>query len=229
MLIGNGFYEIMKKYNYLPGNEKPGIAFNEQDSLTRENFVFTPLDSVIGNNIITLLKNDWPFTKDRSIKSNISILKANNFLDSIAIKYTDKKITYVDAYLEAASISLRRDNIKDYLKYMNLLIYKYPGLKNIQTATKYFYEQNKINPQDYTSKRLGIIYLYNKDYENAINYLNESYKSNSKDAEVLYHLSLAHFEKQNYKLALEYINKSLIINPIHSKYISLKNKMERWL
>lgn len=226
MLIGNGFYEKMKKYNYLPGNEKPHIAFNEQDSLTRENFVFTTLDSVIGNNIITLLKNDWPFTKDRSIKSNISILKANNFLDSIAIKYTDKKITYVDAYLEAASIALRRDNIKGYLKYMNLLIYKYPGLKNIQTATKYFYEQKKINPQDYTSKRLGIIYLYNKDYENAINHLTESYKSNAKDAEVLYHLSLTHFEKQNYKLALDYINKSLIINPNNSKYILLKNKIK---
>ncbi len=225
MLIGKAFYETMKKLNYLPKKENPQILFEKQDSITRENFVFTKLDSIIGNNVVTLLKNDWPFTNSKSPLSNMELLNPKDFLDSISLKYIENKISYSDAYLEAATINLRLDNIIDYLDYMNILIYKYPGLKDIKTAIKYFYEQRKVNPQDYTSKRLGIISIYNNDFTSAIKYLNESFKSNPKDEEVLYNLAFANTKLNNIDSANEYIRKCLELNPKNSKCLLFKKKL----
>lgn len=223
--IGKAFYEFMNKLNYLPQNINPRISFDKQDSVTRENLMFTPLDSIIGYNIVTLLKNDWPFSPKKSNQSNKELLKPKNYLDSISLKYIENKISFVDAYLEAATTSLRRDNIKDYLKYMNLLIYKYPGLKDINTAVKYFYEQKKVNPLDYTLKRLGMISLLKKDYDKAIDYLTESLKSNPDDINILYNLSFAYTEKKNYKDGLKFISKCLKIDPKDTNCLNLKNKI----
>ena len=227
ILMGNAFYESMERHNFLPKYEKAQIPFNQQDSLTRANFVFTKLDSVIGIDIVTILKNEWPFTIDKSNLPGNTSTKPRDYLDSIALKYTEKKISSTDAYLEAASINLNKDNIQDYMKYMNVLIYKYPGLKDIKTALKYFYKQKKVNPQDYTPKRLGIISIYTKDYDDAINYLNDSYKSTPEDTEILYNLALAYFEKKNYEEAIRFINQALKLDPKNSDCLLLKDRISK--
>lgn len=227
MLIGKAFYETMQKMNYLPKNENPQIQFAKQDSTTRANFVFTKLDSIIGNNIVELLKNDWPFTKIKTAKSNEEILNPKNYVDSISLQYIENKISYADAYLEAATINLRRDNIEEYLKYMNILIYKYPGLKDIKTAIKYFYEQRKVDPKDYTNKRLGKISILNKEYEKAIQYLNESLKLNPIDDEVLYNLAFAYAEIKNYNSANEFVKKCLQINPLNKNGLKLQSRLNK--
>ncbi|MBK8944603.1 MAG: hypothetical protein IPM32_04945 [Ignavibacteriae bacterium] len=225
LLIGKAFYETMEKHNYLPQNKNSQIHFAKQDSATRANFVFTKLDSIIGNNIVELLKNDWPFTKIKTAKSNEQILAPKNYIDSISFQYIENKISFADAYLKAATLNLQRDNIKEYLKYMNILIYKYPGLKDIKTAIKYFYEQRKVNPQDYTNKRLGKISILTNEYDKAIQYFNESLKQNPLDDEVLYNLALAYTQNKNYRLAKDFIKKCLAINPINSDCLKLKNSL----
>ncbi len=62
-LMGKAFYDCMAKEGYLPKTENAEVPFDEQDSLTRADFVFTRLDSSIGNDNITLLKNNWPYVK----------------------------------------------------------------------------------------------------------------------------------------------------------------------
>jgi len=157
LLIGKAYYEVMERKGILPENGDPKIPFEKQDSLTRANFMFTELDSVIGGYLVAVLKNDWPFNKQANNSDRGRIFNPESFKDSIAVEYIEKKISWSDACLKAATEYLKKDDIKNYLKYMNVLIYRYPFLKDINTAVRYFYDQGKINPSDYTQKRLELI------------------------------------------------------------------------
>ena len=193
-LIGKAFYDSMEKQKYLPKTERAEIPFNQQDSLTRADFIFSKLDSVIGNDNIIMLKSDWPFVnKGKSVKELhdkdiVALLKPKDFIDSLAMDNIEGKITWIDAHLTAAATYLRRENIKDYLKHMNILIYQYPNLKNINSAVKFFYEQHKINMADYTTKRVGLIALYTGQFDEAIKLLTEAFKLDPKDPMLLYFL-----------------------------------------
>ncbi len=212
-LMGRSFYEVMKKFDYLPKYAEPQVPFEKQDSITRANFVFTAFDSVVAKDIVLLLKHDWPFVKQKENIPYKILFNPKNIVDTVAIEYIGKKISWVDAHLKIATELLRKDNVKGFLKYMNVLIYQYSGLKDIHTAINYFYYQKKINPADYTTKRLGLIALYNNEFDTAINYLTESYKSNKDDAQILYNLALAYTRKQNKKLASNYLIEYFKINP----------------
>ncbi len=221
-LMGKAFYDVMERSGYLPEYEKPAIPFAEQDSVTRANFMFTKLDSVIGNNIIALLKNDWPFVKDNRDPATENVYNKGNFIDSIASEFMGNKISWADAHLQAATVYLKRDDIKDYLNYMNVLIYQYPNLKNLRTALKYFYERHEINPRDYTIKRLGIISLYNENYADAIRNLTMCYKSDPNDTLVLYSLAEGYFRIKKFDAAESLIERCLKINPHYPGANNLK-------
>lgn len=224
-LIGKAFYNSMKKLGYLPKDKNPNIPFSEQDSLTCADFMFTKLDSVIGDDNIILLKNDWPYVKNPRTLSAEQLLQQKDFIDSIAIGYIEKKISWADSHLEAATYYLRRDDIKKYLKYINVLIYQYPNLKNFNSALKYFYERHKINPADYTTKRLGIIEVYRGNYDVAVKYLTEVSKSHPEDALVLYYLAEAYLQKKNFNLALRTVNHCLELEPSNPEVKNLKKKV----
>ena len=68
------------------------------------------------------------------------------------------------------------------------MIYQYPGLRNLDTILKYFYERNKLDLADYTPKRNGLLALYIGNFNNAIKYLDEANKSKPNDPLVLYNL-----------------------------------------
>ena len=146
-LMGKAFYDYMGKNGYLPKTENAKIPFKEQDSLTCANFVFTKLDSVMGTDFVRLLKIDWPYVKQRvnisefQPKDFIKLLQPKNFVDSIAMYRVENKVSWIDAHFMAATFYLRRDNLKEYLKYINVLLYQYPGLRDLDSILKYFYER----------------------------------------------------------------------------------------
>ncbi|MGE5861926.1 MAG: GDSL-type esterase/lipase family protein, partial [Ignavibacteria bacterium] len=218
-IMGKAFYDCMEKHGYLPNTEKAVIPFADQDSLTRAHFVFTKLDSLTGNNYIKILKTDWPFVNQRAAisgfqqKDFINLFKPRDFIDSIAMYTIENKVSWIDAHFIAATFYLRKDEIKEYLKYVNVLIYQYPGFRDLDGVIRYFYEKNKINLADYTPKRNGLLALYIGNFDNAIRHLTEAYKSNPKDTAVLYNLSLAYSKKKDLKTALTFINKCLSVNP----------------
>jgi tetratricopeptide (TPR) repeat protein len=228
-LIGKAFYEIMQENGNIPGTEDAAVAFNLQDSVTRVDYMFTDLDSVIGNYSIILLKNAWPFVKRRDSQISKNIFIQSNFIDSIALEVIEKKISWSDAHLNASIQYLKRDDIKNHIKHMNILVYQYPFLKDYNTALRYFYERNKLNPGDFTLKKMGIISLYNKNYDDAIRYLTQSNQSDSSDIQVLYNLALAYKGKQDFKSALVTINKCLNIDPDHAEAIRLKNQLKNMM
>ena len=57
-LLGKAYYDVMVKSGFLPKYEKPEIPFAVQDSITCAGFMFTQLDSLIGNDVIKMLKSD---------------------------------------------------------------------------------------------------------------------------------------------------------------------------
>jgi len=230
-LMGKAFYDCMEKKRYLPKTENPKVPFDEQDSLTRANFVFTKLDSIMGNYFVRVLKTDWPYVKQRAAisefqeKDFLNLFKPKDFIDSIAMYRIENKVSWVDAHFIAATYYLRRDNIKEYLKYIDVLIYQYSGFRDLDGVLKYFYEQNKIDLADYTPKRNGLMALYIGNFDNAIKYLTEAYKSDSKDPLVLYNLSLAYSKKKDFKTALTIINKCLTVNPNYPEAENLKQQI----
>ena len=221
----------MKKHGYLPKKENAKVPFNEQDSLTRANFVFTKLDSVLGNYFIKLLKTDWPYIKQRTAISEfqerdfVNLFQPKDFIDSLAMFRIEDKVSWVDAHLIAATYHLRRDELKEYLKYMNVLIYQYPNLRDLDGALRFFYKQRKIDLKDYTPKRNGLMALYIGNIDNAIRHLTEAYKSGPEDPIVLYNLSLAYSKKKDFKTALTLINQCLTANPNYPEANNLKQQI----
>ena len=230
-LMGKAFYDCMEKEGYLPKTENSTIPFAEQDSLTRADFMFTRLDSIMGNDGVTILKDNWPYVKKSKVMSDfqqkdfVELLQPKDFTDSIAMYKIEGKISWTDAHLLAAATYLKRDDIKDYLKHIDILLYQYPALKDFNTLITYFYYRNKIDMSDYTSKRLGIIQMYRGKYGDAVKELTEAYNSNPKDPTVLYNLSLAYSKKKDFKLALEIIERCLVLKPNYPEAINLKQQI----
>ena len=234
-LMGKAFYDCMEKEGYLPKTENAEIPFAEQDSVTRADFFFSKLDSAIGNDNITLLKKNWPYVKKSIVMSEFSqqdfidLLRPKDFIDTIAVYKTEGRLSWNQAHLLAATTYLKRDDIKDYLRHMNILIYQYPAFKDLNTLVTYFYHKNEIDLSDYTPKRFGIIELYRGKYDMAIKYLANAYSSNPKDTMVLYNLSLAYSKKEDYKKALDMINKCLVLNPKYPEANNLKRQIQNQL
>ncbi len=230
-LMGKAFYNCMEEYSDLPKTEKPKIPFVEQDSLTRADFVFSRLDSIIGDDEITVLKHNWPYVKKSIVMSDFNekdfadLFHPKDFIDSIAMYKIEGRLSWNQAHLLAAATYLKRDDIKDYLRHMNILMYQYPALKNLNTLVTYFYHRNEIDLSDYTPKRFGMIQLYRGKYDDALKYLTKAYSADPNDPMVLYNLSLAYSKKQNYKIALEAINKCLKVDPKYPEAIYLKRQI----
>jgi len=238
-LIGKAYYEAMEQASYLPKNEKAQIPFSAQDSLTILDFMFSDLDSTIGNCKILLLKNDWPFIEKWQKKSIGLLFNPKNFLDSIALDFMLNKISWADAHLTAAAAYLKRNDVGGYLRHMDILLYQYSivveyydqvsltlmQMKLYDTTLKYLNARYKIEPNDYSAKWLGNIALFKGNVDEAIKYLTKSCALNSTDAQVLYNLAGAYYQKKMYDAALNTINKCLSIEPNYPQANILKQQL----
>lgn len=238
-LMGKAYYEAMEQAGYLPKNEKPQIPFSSQDSLTRIDFTFSDLDSTIGNCRMLLLQNDWPFIEKWQKKPTRLLFTPKNFLDSIAFNFMMNKISWADAHLNAADAYLKKHDVNGYLKHMDILLYQYPivveyydqisltllQMQLYDTAIKYLHARYKIEPDDYSAKWIGNIALFKGNADEAINYLTISYELNSTDAQVLYNLAGAYYQKKLYNAALNTINNCLNIEPNYPQANNLKQQL----
>jgi tetratricopeptide (TPR) repeat protein len=155
----------------------------------------------------------------------VNLLKPKDFIESIAVRKMEG-LSWVDAHLLAARTYLLNDDIKDYMRHIDVLQYQFPLLGDFNSIVSYFYYRKKLNLDDYTAKRVGIIQLYRGEFNEAIKYLSEAYKADPKDTLVLYNLSLAHVKKKEYKTALSTIEKCLALNPKYSEAKDLKQQIQ---
>ena len=223
MMLGKLFFEKMEQSNYLPDTERANLSDNTQDSITLANFNFTVLDSTLGDFRIKILKNDWPFVDKKEKLPTSKLLHLKNRADSLAAEYLDNNITWEKAHRELAVYFLAQNNLNAFLEEMDAVISQYPvvveyydyvanvliQLKEYGKAFKYLKAGYDIKPNAFKTKWLGTITLYNNELESAEKYLNESLKYDANDAQVWYNLAGVYVKRNDYKKALELVNKAV--------------------
>lgn len=226
-LMGNLYFNAMKKYDFLPKGLNPVIDEKTVDSLVYAYYNYTPLDSTVADFRIRKLKNDWPFIKPEMKKPVTQLIQLQNIIDSTAIYLIDGRISREQARLDIAKYYLIKGNFEDYSTEMHALIEEFPFLvKYYNTAAKeliiagkyslaYPFLQQGFNkkPDAFSSKWLGMINLSQKYVDDAIYYLEISLDHNSQDPQTLYNITGAYAEKKDFKKALDAINRCLQQNP----------------
>lgn len=239
-LIGKSFFEVMDKNNLLPKSQK---IINDQtlDSLTNENVYITKLDSVISRYRILVLKNDWPFSEPKTVAYMLKLFNQQNFVDSIAVKVLDNRYSWEQAHRETAEYYLRRKDYKEFAKEVNVLITQYPFVKEYYSFAvdqllfakrfddvyPFLLKAQKRFPGALYAKWIGIIDLSKENVNSAIQYLNESLKYASNDAQVYFNLAGAYAKKKMFNEALTSINNCMAVNPNYPGAAGLKGQLSQ--
>ena len=139
-----------------------------------------------------------------------------------------------------ASYYLGRKNINSFIEEMDALISQYPLiveyydyvanvlilLKDYKRTYKYLKTGYDIKPNTFKTKWLGIIDLYNNKLESAEKYLNESLGYDANDPQVWYNLAGIYVKKNNYKKALELVNKAVSLKPNYTEAVNLERQLQ---
>jgi tetratricopeptide (TPR) repeat protein len=238
-LMGNLYFNAMKKYHFLPKGIDPAMNENMADSLVEKYYNFTALDSTIADFRIKILKNDWPYIKPEMKKLRNQIIRRNDFIDSTAIKVIDGRITRERARLDIANFYLRRGDFNEYSTEMHALTEEFPFLyKHYSNAAKKLIKAKKYSlaysilqkgfnkkPDAFNSKWLGIINLSHKYVDDAIYYLQKSLAYNDRDPQTLYNITGAYAEQKKFDEALDAINRCLQLEPNFPRAASIRDQL----
>jgi hypothetical protein len=239
-ILGKLFFEKMEQSNYLPNDKAADISAEKQDSITIANFNFTRLDSIISDFRIKLLKNDWPFVNKKDKIPNSKVLALKNFEDSLAAEVLDDNITWEEGHRKMAAYSLVKRNLESFLGEMDALISQYPVIveyydyvakvliekNDYRRAYKYLKNGYYIKANAFKTKWLGTIDLYNNELESAEMYLNESLDYDKSDSQVWYNLAGIYVKREDYKKALELVNKSLTLKLNYPEAVRLQKQLQ---
>ena len=230
LTIGELFFEKIKSAQLLPMRIEKVNNVENQDSIARANFNFTRLDSISSNYRITNLLNEWPF-KSQKDESAILRIPRKNLIDSLGYEIVFNNVNWQTAHFEAASWYLSRKNYNQFAREIKNIISQYPFLykyynhaaeelirvKEYELA-KYFLEQkDKLKPEYFTSKWIGNISLFQKNYRKAIKYLEKSLEFENTDFQVYYNLGLAYLSIGEKDLCIKYLRNCLALNKNYSQ------------
>jgi len=239
-LIGNLFYNAMKKNGFLPTSETSDLDENTVDSLVYAYYNFTPLDSTIADFRIKILKNDWPYINPANQQPRNRLIRLNSLIDSLSIEVIDGRISREGARLKVATNYLKQNQFDDYATEMAALIDEFPFLykyynnaaRELISAGKfsrayYFLKRGFDRQQNaFNSKWLGIIDLSQGFVEDAIVYLETSLRYDNKDAQTYFNITGAYAQKKEFNKALESINKCLQINPEFQRAEQIRRQLQ---
>jgi tetratricopeptide (TPR) repeat protein len=113
--------------------------------------------------------------------------------------------------------------VVEYYDYIaNVLI----PLQDYKKAYKYVMMGYAVKPSAFNSKWLGTLDLYKDNLDSAEKYLNESLDFNEMDSQVWYNLAGVYVKKDDYKKALELVNKALSLNPNYPEAVNLQRQLQ---
>lgn len=240
-LMGKAFFESMKFNGYLPDTEPIQSSDEQQDSLTKANFIFSRLDSIQASYRITALKNKWPFVNDNQTIPAIKLLKPANYIDSLIYDATVGDLDWEKLHRKAAEWYLRRGELENYKEQMDILISQFPFVVEYYNSTAYeflkigkfdiaysYLEKGyRLKTDAFSSKWLGIIDLSRGYNENATKFLEKSLSFDPKDSQVLFNLAGAYSRLKLYDKSLTAINSCLQNDPAFPGASDLKGQVER--
>jgi tetratricopeptide (TPR) repeat protein len=240
-LIGKIFFESMKSIGILPDTEPIILTDEQQDSLTKANFIFSKLDSIQAAYRITALKNKWPFIKDNQSIPVIELLKPANYIDSLIYNGTVGDLDWEKLHRKAAEWYLKHGELENYKEQMDILISQFPFVIDYYNSTSYeflkigrydiaysYLEKGfLLKPDAFSSKWLGIIDLSKGNNESAVKFLAKSLSFDPKDSQVLFNLAGAYSRLELYDKSLAIINSCLQIDSAFPGAANLKSQVER--
>jgi len=226
-LMGKTFFESMKLNRYLPDAEPIQLSDEQQDSLTKANFIFSKLDSIQASYRITALKNKWPFVNDYQSIPTIKLLNPANYIDSLIYDATVGDLDWEKLHRKAAEWYLGHGELENYKEQMDVLISQFPFVIEYYNSTAYeflkigkfdiaysYLEKGfRLKADAFSSKWLGIIDLSKGHNESAVKYLEKSLSFDPKDSQVLFNLAGAYSRLKLYDKSLTTINSCLQIDP----------------
>jgi len=225
-LMGKIYVEEMKRLGYLPIQQSEKLDDTELDNLVISNFAFSRLDSIISEIRLVGLLNDWPFV-DIPDFSFLNDLDLRDRIDSIAYGIAVENKNWEIGHKKAAEWYLARKDYLNFAKEMDVLISQYPfklslydqasvellNVKEYDLAYRFLLGRYTESPDAFTSKWIGNISLTEGKVNDAIKYLEHSIRMDDSDAQVLYNLTGAYIQKEEIKVALEFLEKCIKINP----------------
>jgi len=237
-LMGRIYFEEMKGLGYLPKARPEKFQDAKLDSLVISNFAFSRLDSVVSQIRLTGLLNDWPFV-DNPDFSFLNDLELRDKIDSIAYGIAIENKNWEIGHKQAAEWYLANEDYLSFAKEMNVLISQYPfklsfydrasaellNEKEYELVNPFLLARYKEAPDAFASKWLGNILLNKGETDEAIKYFKQSIMIDSSDAQVLYNLAGAHIQKEEYKVALEFLDKCIKNNPEFPNAKTLKEQL----
>lgn len=238
LLIGKYFYNSIIENDLLPekiSNNK--VAFI-QDSLVRNNFSFTKLDSIASNYRIYNLLNDWPF-KERNIRLLPKAPKER--INLLGYKIVFEQLNWRSAHQKAYRWYFEHNEFKNFADEIRVLLSQYPykldyynfaaekllSKKQFNLALYFIEKRNKISPDAFSTKWLGISSLVNKNYKIAIEYFLKSLTYKDNDTQTLYNLALAYYNIGEYKNSERFLKSCLVIEPNNKSANALLNQVNR--
>ncbi len=239
--IGDLYYSEMEKNGNLPSTKPLALSNRQQDSSTVASFPFGRLDSVIGRYRIQLLKNDWPYIAKKNKIPDAVLLRPNDHIDSIAFSLVEDRTEWSVAHKKAAEWYVLKNDMPSFTLTMNSLINQYPIVteyydyaatallekKDYDAAYTFLMKRIAIEPDAYSTKWLGTISLFRNQIAAAEKYLNQSIRFDGKDPQVWYNLSGVYVQEENYRSALESVNRALSLNSQYPDALVLQRKLEQ--
>jgi lysophospholipase L1-like esterase len=240
-IMGKAFFESMKINSYLPDTEPIQLSDEQQDILTKTNFIFSRLDSIQAVYRITALKNKWPFVNDYQSIPTIKLLNPANYIDSLIYDATVGDLDWEKLHKKAAEWYLGHGDFENYKEQMDILISQFPFVVEYYNSTAYeflkigrfdiaysYLEKGfRLKADAFSSKWLGIIDLSNGHNESAVKYLEKSLSFDPKDSQVLFNLAGAYSRLKFYDKSLTTISSCLQIDPAFPGASDLKSQVER--
>lgn len=242
-LMGKVFFDEMLKKNFLPKNSSASILVNKQDSVTVANFPYSKVDSIMAEYRIRILKNDWPYIDPQKKLPQEALFSPKTFEDSIALKCVNSEISWMDCHHKSAEHFLQKKNIDESLRYMEVLIYQYPMIreyykfiddlavdlisaKEFDKAYKVLLKRHMLQPNDFSTKWLGTIDLNEKRIPSAIKYLEQSVKLNPNDLQTQYNLAGAYALDKQYRKGYDTVMEVLRKNKDYPGGNALASQLE---
>ena len=240
--IGAEYFKTILQKNLID-EEKLSNSLSVIDSLSNIEYPFTQLDSTIADIRIRLLIGAYPFVPKGTANYLIKNFTKSSIVDSIASDVISRKLTWKQAHVKLADIYYMKNDLVNFQKEIKTIIADRPyneeilgyvsekliNKKRYNESLPYLVKLYDLRKDLVSSKWLGSIAIEAKDIEKSIKYLEIASTLDSTDAQILYNLSGAYYNKGYIFKSLKTLEKCLKIKPDYPQaqqfYTALKNSI----
>ena len=242
-IMGEEYFKCMQENDLLPKTQSQNISNDDQEKILETQFPFTHLDSVIADLKLRILIGSYPFKPKDQPNLLVQQFRFRDYIDTLAADVVDRVTFWEKAHIKAAKWYFKKKEYLLFKKEINAIIADRPfsevpygtaatmfiEAKMYDDALPYLKELHKISPSGFTTKWIGQIALNNNNYDEALDYLEQSLKFKTNDYQVWFNLSGVYFYTKKFDKSIEAIKRSIQLNPQNQQARILYNNLLSYL